>query len=92
MYSSMLFVNLARSEDLGIAFMPPYRAFSPELVCAYILPGIREKSVGVPVAVNVKAYKLAFVVETIDSGRPDAIAVVDRQESPSHRRYFQFVF
>jgi hypothetical protein len=47
---------------------------------AYVLPGSREKTVGVPVAVNVEADELAVVVEAVDGGGPDAVGVVDQLE------------
>ena len=46
---------------------------------AFVLHVSREKTVCVPVAVNVEADELTVVVEAVDGG-PDAVGVVDRQE------------
>lgn len=65
-----------RLRDSDRVAMPGLR----EVDRAYVLPGSREKSVGVPVAVNVEADELTIVVDAVDGGGPDAVGVVDRLE------------
>ena len=58
-----------------MAQQSPSRTFV-DVDCRYVLLA-GEKSVSVPVAIDVEADQLSIVIEAVDNSGPDAVGVVD---------------